>query len=98
MEFPIYMKAFRKWHIKLINENELLEIKHDWSTELDTRERSKFTYRITSYNNAGLVKQWLTDLDNPDEPDYVETTKSEFVKIYFETIHKLNDILIDEVE
>ena len=98
--FPIYMKAFDKWYIKLINENELLEVQTNFKTvfdrETNTIAKKQPTYNIESYHNEELVNQWLTDLTNPDEPDYVETTKDEFVKVYFETIYKLNNLLLEE--
>ena len=97
-QFPIYLKAYDKWYIKLINENEVLEVKTSFKTvfdrETNTITKKHFTYNIESYHNDELVNQWLIDLQNPDEPDYIEVTKDEFVKNYFETVYKINEKLL----
>ena len=97
-QFPIYLKAYDKWYIKLINENEVLEVETSFKTvfdrETNTITKKHFTYNIESYHNDELVNQWLIDLQNPDEPYYREITKDEFIKAYFETVYKMNEKLL----
>jgi hypothetical protein len=92
MEYPIYIKAYDKWAIKIISEDKMIEIKNDFYTKIDG-EKYNFKYRVETYNNKDLIRQWINDLENPDEPDYEAIEEEEFLIIYFKTLYEINVIL-----
>jgi hypothetical protein len=84
MEYPIFIKSDPEWLVKVINRNELLEIKEDrW-------EDGRITYSVQTYDNRNLVSDWLEDLRNNDA---TITTEEEFLTLYFRTLYQINAIL-----
>lgn len=77
LQYPIFIKNYENWYIKLIDSHMLMEVKLDI-------QNKKNVCDVRIYNNSEIVEDWLKDLRNELKPECKEISELEFITAYYQ--------------